>query len=282
MRFTKMHGLGNDYVYVDVFHERVADPAGLAPLVSDRFTGIGADGLILIAPSRVADCRMEMYNADGSRGRMCGNGIRCVAKYVVEHGLAAGHELRIETDSGVREAICHLEGGKVSSVRVDMGAPSLAPGDLPCTLPVDRLVDHPLTLGDATYRTTCVSLGNPHAVVFVDDLATLDLARVGPLFEHAPIFPERINLHVVRVDSSNELTMATWERGSGITRACGTGACAVCVAGVVSGRSDRRVTVHLPGGDLLIEWSSEGRVWKTGPAVEVFTGTWLGPLSSRA
>lgn len=274
MRFTKMHGLGNDYVYVNTFDRRVTDPARLAIAVSNRHTGIGSDGLILIGPSRVADARMEMYNADGSRGRMCGNGIRCVAKYVVEHGLARGSNVTIETDAGVKQAQCELVDGRVVSVRIDMGVPSLHPQSLPSTIPVDRVVDYPYRMDGEVYRITCVSMGNPHAVIFVDDVADFDLPSVGPKFEFAPEFPERINLHVVQVNSREHAAMRTWERGSGMTQACGTGACAVGVACVLNDRTSRKLRVTLPGGDLLIEWASDDHVYMTGPAVEVFSGDW--------
>lgn len=277
MKFTKMHGIGNDYVYVNAFEELVADPAAVSIAISDRHEGIGSDGLILICPSDRAEARMEMYNADGSRGRMCGNGIRCVAKYLVDHGLASGPEVRIDTDAGLKTAICTKTGDRVTAVRIDMGVPRISAAELPSTLKGDRLVDYPIEILGESYKMTCVSMGNPHAVVYVDDLEGFDLARVGPAFEHHRYFPERINLHVVRVDRPNNVAMRTWERGSGMTRACGTGACAVCVAGVLTGRSNRLVTARLPGGELLLEWPENGPVFKTGPAVEVFTGVWESP-----
>ncbi len=276
MKFTKMHGLGNDYVFVDLFEERIADPPTVARAVADRHTGIGSDGLILICPARTADVRMEIYNADGSRAQMCGNGIRCVAKYAVEHGLAAGPELRIDTDAGIKSAWCQLVDGTVHSVRIDLGEPSLAASALPSTIPVDRIVDHPLEVGGSTYQVTCVSMGNPHVIVFVDDLEAVALDRLGPQFEHAPEFPDRINAHFVRVDSPTHVTMKTWERGSGSTRACGTGVCAACVAGVVTQRTQRTITATVPGGDLAVEWASNDHVYLTGPAIEVFTGHWPG------
>ena len=281
-----MHGLGNDYVCVNVFKEQPEDPSSLAHAVADRHTGIGSDGLILIGPSQLADVCMIVHNADGSRAQMCGNGIRCVAKFAVKHGLAAGPEVRIETDAGVKVAACHSADGDVRLVRVDMGRPSLAASDIPAAVPVDQIVDYPLRLRwprphdsagvDATeeYLITCVSMGNPHAVVFVDQLSSVDLASIGPRFEHAPAFPERINTHFAHVDSPEHVTMKTWERGSGATRACGTGACAVCVAGVITKRTNRRITATLPGGDLELDWADNGRVYMTGPAVEVFTGDW--------
>jgi len=274
MLFTKMHGVGNDYVYVNTFTQHVTQPARLAVRVSDRFTGIGSDGLILLGPSAGADVRMEMYNADGSRGKMCGNGIRCVAKYAIEHGLAAGPELRVETDAGVKSVWCEIVCGKVRAVRVDMGLPVLAPDSVPVRLPGPSIIDRPLEIAGRAYRITCVSMGNPHAVIFVKDLEAIDLPVVGPAFENAPQFPERVNAHFVRVDSRAHVTVRTWERGSGATRACGTGACAVGVAGVLTNRTDRRVTTSLPGGDLEIEWPPESSVFMTGPAVEVFSGDW--------
>jgi len=274
MKFTTMHGLGNDYVYVDAREEHPTDPAELARRVSDRHTGIGSDGLILIQPSRVAHVRMEMYNADGSRAQMCGNGIRCVAKFAVERGLTPGPELMIETDAGVRRAMCFVDRGYVNRVRVDMGKPSLDPESLPSTIRGDRVVDHPLRLDDFDLRITCVSMGNPHAVAFVDDLEAINLAGVGSRLENAAEFPERINAHFVQVDNRAAVTMKTWERGSGATRACGTGACAVCVAGSVTGRTDRKILARLPGGELELEWAADDHVYMTGPAVEVFTGDW--------
>ncbi len=274
MKFTKMHGLGNDYIYVDARSERVDDPAATARAVSDRHTGVGGDGLILIHPSGRADVRMEMYNADGSKAQMCGNGIRCVAKYAVDHGLAAGPELTIETDSGVKRVWCRVNASRIEAVRVDMGKPSFDPTLLPSALETDRIVSHPMTFGGASHEVTCVSMGNPHAVIFVDDLAGLELEQIGPHVERSPEFPERINAHFVRVDAPSKVTVRTWERGSGATRACGTGACAVCVAGAVTGRCHRKITTALPGGDLEIEWADDDHVYMTGPAVEVFSGNW--------
>lgn len=269
-----MHGLGNDYVCVDCLTEHVEDPPTLARAVSNRHTGIGSDGLILIQLSDKADVRMEMYNADGSRAQMCGNGIRCVAKYAVEQGLATGPGLRIDTDDGVKLAACEIASGRVGLVRIDMGRPSLAASALPSTIDADRIINHPLVIDGVTYDVTCVSMGNPHAVVFVDDPAAIALGVVGPGFESTPEFPERVNAHFVRVDSPMHVTVKTWERGSGATWACGTGACAVCVAGVVTGRTERKVIVALPGGELDVEWADNDHVYLTGPAVEVFTGDW--------
>jgi diaminopimelate epimerase len=285
--FTKMHGLGNDYIYVDLRREPLngLDRPTLARAMSDRHRGVGADGLILIGPPEpgaAADCRMEMYNADGSRSEMCGNGIRCVAKYVIEHppGTVDRTEklsdrvLRIQTDRGVLETVSHVEGGQVRTVRVDMGPPILEPGKIPVRVAGNRCVRHPLTITGRPFAMTCISMGNPHAVIFDADQAVIDLARFGPLIERHELFPNRTNVHVASVVSRGEVAMRTWERGTGLTQACGTGACAAVVAGVIEERLDRRVLVHLPGGDLTIEWPEGGSVFKTGPAEYAFRGEW--------
>lgn len=286
MKFTKMHGAGNDYVYVNALRESLPrDIPGLAIAISDRHTGVGGDGLILICPSEVADARMRMFNADGSESEMCGNGIRCVAKYVHDHGIARKDELKIETGRGVLALRLEIADGKVRQVRVDMGEPILEAGKIPTTLAGSRVVDQPLSsVGGESRppwfdecgldpRMTCVSMGNPHVVLYCRDVNRVPLESIGPVLERAPIFPRRINVHFVQVHGPNEVTMRTWERGSGITLACGTGACAVCVAGVLSGRSGRELTAHLPGGDLRLEWSqTDNHVYMTGPAVEVFSG----------
>ena len=271
LRFTKMHGIGNDYVYVDCFSQTVADPAGLARRVSPRRTGIGSDGLILICPSSIADCRMEMYNADGSRGQMCGNGIRCVGKYAYEHGLARRESLRIETDAGVKLLRLHTDRGAVVRVTVDMGEPILEGPRIPVAAE-GRVVNVPLQVGTDTYRITCVSMGNPHCVVFTPDVEALALAQLGPQFEHHPFFPQRVNTEFISVLARDALRMRVWERGSGETAACGTGACAALVAAVLNGKTDRRAIVHLNGGDLDIEWNADNHVLMTGAAEEVFTG----------
>ena len=275
MRFTKMHGLGNDYVYVDCFAERVADAPALARAVSDRHRGIGGDGLILICPSSKADVRMEMYNSDGSRAQMCGNGIRCVAKYAYEHGRARANPMRIETDAGILPLELTVDGERVRLARVTMGRPRLRPEDLPTTLKIDEMIDLPVEASGRQLRMTCLSMGNPHAVLFADSLRGIDLAREGARLEHHAMFPQRCNIHFVTVNRRDDVTMWTWERGSGATLACGTGASAVCVAGALTGRTDRKITAHLPGGDLLLEWNPEDDcVYMTGPAEEVFTGDW--------
>lgn len=281
MRFTKMHGIGNDYVYVNTFLDKLpAEPAIVAQAVSDRHFGIGSDGLILICPSEVADARMRMFNADGSESEMCGNGLRCVAKYVYDHNIAKKPMLKIETGRGVLSVDLEIENGKARRVRVNMGEPILEAAKIPTTLPGDPPVNAKLAVGGRTFEATCASMGNPHATVFVGEeffaKAGRDLvAEFGPLIENAPEFPRRVNAHFVKVLSRGEVTMRTWERGSGITLACGTGACAVCVAGVLSGRTDRKLLAHLPGGDLELEWSeADNCVYKTGPATEVFSGDW--------
>ncbi len=278
MRFTKMHGIGNDYVYLDcVRNPTPADPAKLAVAVSDRHFGIGSDGLILICRSEVADARMRMFNADGSESEMCGNGLRCVAKFVHDHGIAVKSKLAIETGRGVLTVELEIVAGKAERVRVNMGEPILESAKIPTTLPGDPPVNADLLRSDDPWpwQVTCVSMGNPHAVIYVADAAKVLLRETGPLLEHAPEFPHRINVHFVQVHSPNEVTMRTWERGSGITLACGTGACAVCVAGVLTGRTGRKLLAHLPGGDLELEWSQiDNCVYMTGPATEVFTGEW--------
>lgn len=276
MKFTKMHGLGNDYIFIDAAKGRIENPSSLSRSISNRNTGVGSDGIILIYPSREADLRMEMYNADGSRAQMCGNGIRCVAKYAIEHGLVKNNKITIQTDSGIKLTECFIVDGRVQKVRVDMGKPILESSTLPSTLPVDRIINHPIQIGDTLFSMTCVSMGNPHAVVFVDDLDEIDLNQIGPRIEHAPEFPERINTHFVYVQNPDHVIIKSWERGSGATRACGTGACAVCVAGFITERTHRKLVVTLPGGDLDIEWSDDDHVYMTGSAIEVFSGDWFG------
>jgi diaminopimelate epimerase len=278
MRFTKMHGIGNDYVYVNCFTEpEPKDPAALSITISDRHTGVGSDGLILILPSTRADARMRIFNADGSESEMCGNGVRCVAKYVHDHGIARKPQLAIETGRGVLTIDLEIAGGKVQRARVDMGEPILAAAKIPTTLKGDPPVNAALAVGSLSFEATCVSMGNPHAVIFVPDVARVPLESVGTQIERAPAFPNRTNVHFVQVHSSGEVTMRTWERGSGITLACGTGACAVCVAGVLAGRTGRSLRAHLPGGDLDLEWSAaDNHVLMTGPATEVFSGEWPG------
>jgi diaminopimelate epimerase len=278
MKFTKMHGIGNDYVYVDIFDQPApGDPARLAVAISDRHFGVGSDGLILIGPSERADARMRMFNADGSESEMCGNGVRCVAKYLYDHGLARHPRVTVETGRGVLALDLEVEGGRARRVRVDMGAPIFRGADIPTTLPGDPPVNAPIDVTGHALPVTAVSMGNPHAVAYVADVARFPVEAVGPLLERHPVFPRRVNAHFVEVLGPHEVRMRTWERGSGITLACGTGACAVCVAGVLTGRTGRTLLAHLPGGDLELEWPADrGPVFMTGPATEVFSGEWEG------
>lgn len=282
MRFVKMHGTGNDYVYVDCVGapretQGIADdPSALAVAISRPHFGIGSDGLVLIEPSSVADFGMRIFNADGSEAEMCGNASRCIGKYVYERGLTQKQELTLETKGGVRTVWLSVHGDTVTSVRVDMGAPKLRPEEIGVSLPGERVVQAPIEAAGRAWRMTCVSMGNPHAVVFVDhDPATLDLETVGPAFERHPLFPQRANTEFVQVVGRDALRMRVWERGSGETQACGTGACAALVASSLSSLTDRRATVHLLGGDLDIEWNPyTDRVFLTGPASFVFEGEW--------
>lgn len=278
MKFTKMHGAGNDYVYVDCFNQPVpTDPAAMAQTISHRRYGVGGDGLILIRPSDVADARMQMLNADGSESEMCGNGIRCVAKFAYDHNLARKSPMKIETGAGVLE-IELTEGvdGQIETVTVDMGEPILAASDIPTTLAASgNVVAHDVEFGGQTVSVTCVSMGNPHCVIFVDKATDKLVLGLGPVIETDPRFPNRINVEFVEIISRGEVRQRTWERGSGETWACGTGASAVCVAGVLTGRTDRKILNHLVGGDLTLEWDeSTNHVRMTGGAVEVFSGEW--------
>ena len=276
MKFTKMQGLGNDYVYVNCFKEKIENPSELAVRISDRHFGVGSDGLIMINPSDKADFEMEMYNADGSRGEMCGNGIRCVAKYVYDYGLTDKTSISVETLGGIKYLDLTVEDGKVSLVKVDMGRPELEPSRVPVVAGGDRAVDEPITVDGKEYRMTCVSMGNPHAVVYVDcDVKELPLEEIGPGFEHHERFPKRVNTEFVRVLDRKTVEMRVWERGSGETLACGTGACAVAVSSALNGLTEDEVTVKLLGGDLRIQWDRErDTVYMTGPAAVVFDGEW--------
>jgi diaminopimelate epimerase len=280
MHFTKMQGAGNDYVYVDCLSGPTPQqPDALARKISDRHFGVGGDGLILIGKSAQADARMRMFNADGSEAEMCGNGIRCVAKYVYEHGICRKETLRIETGAGVLALKLEVAGGRVERVRVDMGEPVIQAALIPTTLAGGLVVDADLDLVDSsgaarTLSVTCVSMGNPHCITFVDELSDDWVLGVGPKIETDLHFPRRVNAEFVQVLSRKEVRMRVWERGSGETLACGTGACAVCVAGVLSGHTGRKIVAHLPGGDLELHWADDGHVHMTGPAVEVFSGEW--------
>lgn len=275
MKFTKMQGLGNDYVYVNCLKEIVENPSEVAVKVSDRHFGIGSDGLILIRPSQVADFEMEMYNADGSRGEMCGNGIRCVAKYVYDYGLTDKTNISVETLGGIKHLELTVEGGEVKRVKVDMGKPILKPELIPIVSDRDAVIDEPIFVDGMEYRITGVSMGNPHAIVFMNDVKNLEIEKIGSLFEKHERFPKRMNTEFVKVLDRNTVEMRVWERGSGETLACGTGACATAVACVLNGVTDEEVTVKLLGGDLHIRWDREqDTVFMTGPAEVVFDGVW--------
>ena len=271
-KFSKMHGLGNDYVYVDCTQEKLHHPEEIAKRISDRRFGIGSDGLILICPSEKADFEMRMFNADGSEGRMCGNGIRCVGKYVYDHGLTEKTDLEIDTKSGIKHLKLIVEEGKVTFVEVQMGKASLRPKDIPVETDYDDFISQPMLVGGEAYLVTCVSMGSPHAVIFSDEIDTLPLERIGPLFEHHEKFPERINTEFIQVIDRYTLNMRVWERGSGETFACGTGACASVVAAVLNGHCDydSEITVQLRGGELFITYLQDGSVIMKGPAAHVF------------
>lgn len=275
MKFTKMHGCGNDYVYVNLFEEEIKDPAKLSIAVSDRHFGIGSDGLITIGPSDIADFRMRIYNADGSEAEMCGNGIRCVAKYVYDHKLTDKTEISVESGAGIKYLTLFVEDGKVEQVRVDMGEPILSPAEIPVASKNDRVIDEPIEVGDKTWKMTCVSMGNPHAVVFVDDVENFPIEKYGPLFENHSRFPKRTNTEFVQIVSPTEAYMRVWERGSAETWACGTGTCATVMACILNKKTENKVLVHLRGGNLTIEYDEKtNHIFMTGPATEVFTGVY--------
>lgn len=273
MKFTKMHGIGNDYVYVNCLEEKVEDPYKVARFVSDRHFGIGSDGLILIKPSDIADFEMDMYNSDGSRGAMCGNGIRCVAKYVYDYGLTDQTQISIATGSGIKYLDLTVKDGKAVLVKVNMGAPDTAAKNIPIVSEKEQVIDEPIVVDGKEYRMTGVSMGNPHAVVYVDDVKGLDIEKIGPGFENHEVFPDRVNTEFCRVLDESTVEMRVWERGSGETLACGTGACAVAVSSILNGYTKDEVTVKLLGGDLKIFWDrEENLVYMTGPATVVFDG----------
>lgn len=275
MKFTKMHGIGNDYVYVNCFQETVKNPSAVAKFVSDRHFGIGSDGLILIKPSDVADCEMDMYNLDGSQGAMCGNGIRCVAKYAYDYGIVNKTSISVNTRSGIKYLELTVKDGKVSTVKVNMGSPILTASQIPVVSKTEQVIDAPLKVNGTVYHMTAVSMGNPHAVIFMDDVEHLDLEKMGPSFENHIAFPDRVNTEFVKVLDRHTVSMRVWERGSGETLACGTGACAVAVASILNNHvdGDAPVTVRLLGGDLQIFWNqAENLVYMTGPATTVFDG----------
>ena len=274
MEFTKMQGCGNDYVYVDLCKEKRENPAKLSIAVSDRHFGIGSDGLITIGPSETADFQMHIYNADGSEAEMCGNGVRCVAKYVYDHGLTDQTEITVETGAGIKTLLLTVENKKVSQVRVDMGEPILNPELIPVEADGDTVIDEKIYVDGKEWHMTCVSMGNPHAVVFVEDTDAFELEKYGPQFENHPRFPKRTNVEFVHVISRTEASMRVWERGSAETLACGTGTCASVMACILNHKTENKVLVHLRGGDLTIEYDPKSNhIFMTGPAVEVFHGT---------
>ena len=274
MKFTKMHGIGNDYVYVNCFEESIKNPAEVSKFVSDRHFGIGSDGLILISPSAKADFRMNIYNADGSQAEMCGNGIRCVAKYVYDYGLTDKTEISVETLAGIKYLRLQVENGKVASVEVNMGAPILEPKEIPVAVEESPVVNVPVEVKGKIYHMTCVSMGNPHAIIFMNNVKDLDIAAIGPYFENHTVFPKRTNTEFVEVKNDKYVRMRVWERGAGITWACGTGSCATLVACVLNKRTQRTAQIELDGGILTIQWADNNRIYMTGPATKVFTATW--------
>lgn len=274
MKFTKMHGIGNDYIYVNCFEEKVENPEAVSIYVSDRHKGIGSDGLVLIMPSDKADFRMRIFNADGSEAMMCGNATRCIGKYVYDKGLTDKTEITLETNSGIKYLTLFPENGKVEYVEVDMGKAVIVPKEIPVMAEGESFISVPVEVGDIEYKITCVSMGNPHAVVYLDNIADLELEKMGPLFENHKLFPDRINTEFIEVLDSRTLNMRVWERGSGETFACGTGACASVVASVLNGycRRDEEITVHLRGGDLKITYCGDGTVIMKGPAALICDG----------
>lgn len=273
MKFTKMHGLGNDYIYINGFEEIVADPGELAIKVSDRHFGIGSDGIVLIMPSDSCDFRMRMFNNDGSEAEMCGNASRCVAKYVYDFGLTDKEEITLETLAGVKILKMQIIDGKVDTVTVNMGAPIIKAADIPVISSKDQVIDEPLVIEGIEYRITCVSMGNPHCISYIDDVRAFNLETIGPKIENHEMFPKRINAEFAKVVDRKNIDMRVWERGSGETLACGTGACATLVASVLNDYTDRKATLHLLGGDLEIEWNeADNNVYMTGPATTVFQG----------
>ena len=273
MEFTKMQGCGNDYVYVNGFENKIDNPNKLSEIVSDRHFGIGSDGLIVINPSEKADFKMSMYNADGSEGKMCGNGIRCVAKYVYDNKMTDKTTIAVETLSGIKTLELNVKNDKVETVKVNMGTPILLPKDVPVVSDKDKVVDEPIVIDDKEYRITCVSMGNPHAITFIENTDDLEIETIGPKFENNPIFPDRVNTEFIQILDRNTVKMRVWERGSGETFACGTGACATVCTRVLNGLTDEKVTVKLLGGDLFIEYNrEENTVYMTGPAKVSFTG----------
>ncbi|MBR6525925.1 MAG: diaminopimelate epimerase [Clostridia bacterium] len=276
MKFTKMHGIGNDYIYVNCFEEVVTDPSRMALVMSKQHFGVGSDGLVLIEPDDSADFGMRIFNSDGSEAEMCGNALRCIGKYVYERGMTNKTQITVNTKGGLKVLELHVEDGKVVSVTADMGSPELTPGNIPTTLTGDLVLKHRLQILGQTYFITCVNMGNPHAVIFVRDPEVVNLPEIGPIIENHPLFPRRTNVEFVRIIDRGILQMRVWERGAGETLACGTGASAALVAAVLGGLCDRSVQMKLTGGNLNLTWNAEdNHVYQTGPAAFVFDGTWI-------
>ncbi len=274
MKFTKMQGIGNDYVYVNCFEEDIKNPSELSIAISDRHFGVGSDGLIMIMPSPVADARMRIFNADGSEAQMCGNGIRCVAKYLYEYGIKKSDRMTIETAAGLKTIELTIVNGGVTQIRVEMGTPELLRNDIPMLGENKQVINEPLQVNNTVLYVTCVSMGNPHCITFVDDVDSIVLDVIGKAIENHELFPERINAHFVQQVSADKVKMRTWERGSGETLACGTGAVATGVACVLNNLTERVISAQLPGGELTVEWTDDNKTFMTGPAEIVFTGQW--------
>ncbi|MBQ8649422.1 MAG: diaminopimelate epimerase [Clostridia bacterium] len=276
INFTKMHGIGNDYIYIDCFKERIDNPEELAKVMSPRRTSVGSDGVILICPSDVADAKMRMFNMDGSEGKMCGNGIRCVGKYVYDSGIAKKNTITVETLSGIKTLLIKTKNGKAVCVKVDMGEPILKPAEIPVVFDGEKMINAPVSIGGKSVNITAVSMGNPHAVVFCDEIKDLDLEKIGPDFEFDPMFPEQVNTEFIKVINENNLEMRVWERGSGETFACGTGACAAAVAAILCGycRKETEITVHLKCGNLIITYGADGHIYMEGPAEKAYEGVY--------
>ncbi len=281
MKFTKMHGLGNDYIYIDCFTEKIADPAGLATKMSNRHFGVGGDGIVMILPSENADAKMRMFNADGSEAEMCGNAIRCVGKYLYEHRKVLKPELKIETKAGIKQIELIINGSNVDLVKVDMGQPELRSDLIPVSGDTRKIINEPLVVNGHEYRYTAVSMGNPHCVILVTEISDDMVLKDGPEIESHSLFPQKINVEFIKLIDRNTIQMRVWERGSGETLACGTGSCAAVVAAVINNKTEPSVTVKLPGGELKVEWDRAiNHVYMTGPAVEVFQGEYYEDIKS--
>lgn len=273
MKFTKMHGIGNDYIYIDCLNQALKNPSKCAKLWSDRHFGIGSDGLVLILPSKIADFKMDIYNSDGSLAEMCGNAVRCIGKYLYENKLVNKDKILLETRSGIKELKLYIEDNKVNTVKVDMGVPILEPSKIPVNLKLDKILNYPLTIADKSYNINCVSMGNPHTVIITNDnLDNLDIKKLGPVIENHNLFPNRTNVEFINIIDKNNIKIRVWERGAGETLACGTGACASFVVSVLNNYCEREIDAHLKGGNLFLEWDKSNHIFMTGSATKVFEG----------